>query len=124
MSIFTNKIPDIINNIYQSLYILENIDNIDVEELSEEVGENFDNEKLIEHLTSRKEEKERKAIETEKAKEKNIHPYALPQAKQHSIIKPLVKEKEEKEEKQVDITHIINKPKQTGGNNLIDFDLL
>ena len=40
MSIFTTKISDIINSVYQSIYILNNIDNIDIDELSEDVNKN------------------------------------------------------------------------------------
>ena len=58
MSIFTTKISDIINSIYQSIYILNNIDNIDIDELSEDVNKNNINElsreKIIEHISDKK----------------------------------------------------------------------
>ena len=58
MSIFTTKISDIINSVYQSIYILNNIDNIDIDELSEDVDDNNINElsreKIIEHIGDKK----------------------------------------------------------------------
>lgn len=58
MSIFTTKISDIVNSIYQSIYILNNIDNIDIDELSEDVNKNNINElsreKIIEHISDKK----------------------------------------------------------------------
>lgn len=58
MSIFTTKISDIINSVYQSIYILNNIDNIDIDELSEDVDDNNINElsreKIIEHISDKK----------------------------------------------------------------------
>ena len=58
MSIFTTKISDIINSVYQSIYILNNIDNIDIDELSEDVNKNNINElsreKIIEHISDKK----------------------------------------------------------------------
>lgn len=58
MSIFTTKISDIINSVYQSIYILNNIDNIDIDELSEDVEKNNDlelsREKIIEHISDKK----------------------------------------------------------------------
>ena len=58
MSIFTTKISDIINSVYQSIYILNNIDNIDIYELSEDVNKNNINElsreKIIEHISDKK----------------------------------------------------------------------
>ena len=58
MSIFTTKISDIVNSIYQSIYILNNIDNIDINELSEDVNKNNINElsreKIIEHISDKK----------------------------------------------------------------------
>ena len=60
MSIFTTKISDIINSIYQSIYILNNIDNIDIDELSEDVNKNNINElsreKIIEHISDKKDD--------------------------------------------------------------------
>ena len=57
MSIFTTKISDIINSVYQSIYILNNIDNIDIDELSEDVNKNNINElsreKIIEHISDK-----------------------------------------------------------------------
>ena len=58
MSIFTTKISDIINSVYQSIYILNNIDNIDIDELSEDVNKNniseLSREKIIEHISDKK----------------------------------------------------------------------
>lgn len=58
MSIFTTKISDIVNSIYQSIYILNNIDNIDINELSEDVNKNniseLSREKIIEHISDKK----------------------------------------------------------------------
>ena len=58
MSIFTTKISNIINSVYQSIYILNNIDNIDIDELSEDVNKNNINElsreKIIEHISDKK----------------------------------------------------------------------
>ena len=60
MSIFTTKISDIINSVYQSIYILNNIDNIDIDELSEDVNKNNINElsreKIIEHISDKKDD--------------------------------------------------------------------
>ena len=60
MSIFTTKISDIVNSIYQSIYILNNIDNIDINELSEDVNKNNINElsreKIIEHISDKKDD--------------------------------------------------------------------
>lgn len=60
MSIFTTKISDIINSIYQSIYILNNIDNIDIDELSEDVNKNniseLSREKIIEHISDKKDD--------------------------------------------------------------------
>ena len=60
MSIFTTKISDIVNSIYQSIYILNNIDNIDIDELSEDVNKNNINElsreKIIEHISDKKDD--------------------------------------------------------------------
>lgn len=60
MSIFTTKISDIVNSIYQSIYILNNIDNIDINELSEDVNKNniseLSREKIIEHISDKKDD--------------------------------------------------------------------
>lgn len=60
MSIFTTKISDIINSVYQSIYILNNIDNIDIDELSEDVNKNniseLSREKIIEHISDKKDD--------------------------------------------------------------------
>ena len=60
MSIFTTKISDIINSVYQSIYILNNIDNIDINELSEDVNKNniseLSREKIIEHISDKKDD--------------------------------------------------------------------
>ena len=60
MSIFTTKISDIVNSIYQSIYILNNIDNIDIDELSEDVNKNniseLSREKIIEHISDKKDD--------------------------------------------------------------------
>lgn len=60
MSIFTTKISDIVNSIYQSIYILNNIDNIDINELSEDVNKNniseLSREKIIEHISNKKDD--------------------------------------------------------------------
>lgn len=60
MSIFTTNISDIINSVYQSIYILNNIDNIDIDELSEDVNKNNINElsreKIIEHISDKKDD--------------------------------------------------------------------
>src|SRR5574344_328098 len=60
MSIFTTKISDIGNSIYQSIYILNNIDNIDINELSEDVNKNniseLSREKIIEHISDKKDD--------------------------------------------------------------------
>lgn len=146
MSIFTNKIPDIIDNIYQSIYILSNINNINIQELSEDVNKTGEltAEKIIEHIDNNNIVKPIennniiKPIETkEDIKQKNIiEPIVMKKEiiKPKDIIEPLdndvpvqdMIEVDEEEKKEEVVKKIEQKPKQfIGGNNkLIDFALL
>ena len=144
MSIFTTKISDIINSVYQSIYILNNIDNIDIDELSEDVNKNNINElsreKIIEHISDKKNDIIKPANNDIKPvdinKQTNIN--KVNEAKDikvndsnKEIDKEVIKEMNNEINKQKDkvVNEVGNRQKiisvEDGGNNdIIDFNLL
>lgn len=136
MSIFKESIEDVINNIYQSIYILQNVDKINVVELKNEIKEGSDsrdiNNSVVKQLTSE-----------ENVKKEFVEPVGENANKVNELVKPvnnvlakpnndLVKPKEQdendeeefigmesihEEKKAVDV-------KMNGGNEFINFELL
>lgn len=129
MSIFKESIEDVINNIYQSIYILQNVDKINVVELKNEIKEGSDskdiNNSVVKQLTSE-----------ENVKKEFVKPVGENANKVNELVKPvnndLVKPKEQdendeeefigmesihEEKKAVDV-------KMNGGNEFINFELL
>lgn len=67
MSIFNNKIPTLINDIYQSLYIIENINKLTIKELTEiyesvKQPVNDDNKKYNDDITKQYKEDNKQVI--------------------------------------------------------------
>lgn len=148
MSIFTTKISDIINSVYQSIYILNNIDNIDINELSEDVNKNNINElsreKIIEHISDKKDDIKlvdiNKQINIDKVHEaKDIKVNDSNKEIDKEMIKEINNEINKQNDKLMNYQHnknidkIINQAEnrqkiisvEDGGNNdIIDFNLL
>lgn len=128
MSIFKESIEDVINNIYQSIYILQNVDKINVVELKNEIKEGSDskdiNNSVVKQLTSE-----------ENVKKEFVEPVGENANKVNELVKPVnnelvkPKEQDENEEEFIGMESIHEEKKavdvkMNGGNEFINFELL